>query len=95
MPLTELGQYIQPFPGIRGSIFLPAPTPGPRTWIYRADETPEFVLDFHRSSLITDGWRVVKVSPAVVAERGSSSVSVSASRRGDETLIIYEVSNGV
>jgi len=94
MPLSELGHYLQPFPGIRSSIFLPAPTQGTRTWIYRADETPEFVLDFHRSSLLTDGWRVLELSPAVVAERGSSSVSVSASRRGDDTLIVYEVSNG-
>lgn len=95
MPQIELSQYVKPFPGIRSSIFLPSPTLEKRTWIYRADDTPEFILDFHRSSLMGDGWRVTEFSPTVVAERGSDSVSVSASRRGEDTLIVYEVSNGV
>ena len=94
MSEVELSQYVKPFPGIRSSIFLPSPMLSNRTWIYRADDAPEFILDFHRSSLMGDGWRVTEFSPTVVAERGPSSVSVSASRRGDDTLIVYEVSNG-
>jgi hypothetical protein len=93
MPESELGRYFKPFPGIRTNVFLPAPVQGTRTWIYRADEMPEFVLNFHRLSLMVDGWHVVEFSPAIVAERGPSSLSVSASRRGDDTLIVYEISN--
>ena len=91
---SALKEYLQPFPGIGDFIFVPPETGESRTWIFRADEDPALILDFHFSSLITHGWHVVKTAPTIVAERDGSGVSVSAARRQDETRITYEVFQG-
>ena len=94
MSEAALKEYIQPYPGIGGYIFAPPATGESRTWIFRCTEDPKTVLDFHFSSLMTQGWRVLKLAPALVAEKSGSSVSVSSLRRSDETRIIYEVFSG-
>ncbi len=90
MPDSRLKEYFQPYPGIRDFIFAPAEGAS-RTWIYGADGAPQSVLDFHFTSLITSGWRVVQNSPSLVAERAGAGVSVSASTRGSETRVVYEL----
>ena len=91
---SALKEYIQPFPGIGGFIFVPPETGESRTWIFRATDDPQHILDFHFSSFMTQGWNVVENGARVLAERGGEGVSVSASRRKDETRIIYEVIHG-
>jgi hypothetical protein len=55
-------------------------------------EDPKIILDFHFSSFMTHGWRVLKTAPTLVAERADAGISVSSLRRKDETRIIYELS---
>ena len=88
---TALKEYIQPFPGIPSFIFAPPATRESRTWIFGANEEPESVLNFHLAAFLAQGWHVLESAPSVVAERGGSGVSVSASRRRNETRIVYEV----
>jgi hypothetical protein len=91
MTESQLKDYIQPFPDIGDFIFVP-PSSGPsRTWIYRAEDDPQLILDFHFSSLMSTGWRVKETSPVIVAERAGSSLSVSTLRRQDGTRVVYEI----
>ena len=90
MAATTLRDFIQPFPDI-SFIFVPPAEGWSRTWIYRAAEDPQSILDYHFSSLMTHGWRVLETSPRLVAERHGSNIAVSASRLKDETRIVYEV----
>lgn len=91
MPEKTLADYIQPFPNIGEFIFVPRSDGESRTWIYRASEDSQMILDFHFSSLITHGWRLKETSPALVAERDGSNLSVSVLRRQDEARVVYEV----
>ena len=91
MPEAALKDYLQPFPGIRSFIFAPPPEGESRTWIFRAIEDPQLVLEFHFTTLLTQGWNVVENASTLVAKRGTSDLSVSALRRQDETRIVYEV----
>ena len=91
MTETTLLPFLEPFPGIRDFIFLPSADLERRTWIYGAEEDPQFILDFHISSLISRGWRVIESSPEVVAEKEGASLSVSTFRRKDQIRIIYDL----
>ena len=94
MSESALENYIQLFPGIRDFIFAPAETGKSRTWIFGADDAPQFILNFHFESLLTHGWKVIESSSGLTAERSGSAVSVSASRLKDQTRIVYEIRQG-
>lgn len=91
MPDNRLKEYLQPYPGIRDFIFAPPEAGETRTWIFGADGTPQTIINFHFSSFLMNGWRVVRDSPSLVAERAGAGVSVSVSVRGSETRVVYEI----
>lgn len=91
MSETSLKEFIQPYPGINDFIFFPTATGEFRTWIYRAMEDPQTIMNFHFMALMTQGWNVKDSSASIVAERNGSGISVSTLRRENETRIIYEI----
>ena len=93
MPQPALNEFIELYPGIRGSIFTPSPGQS-RTWIFCAIEEPQRILDYHFSFLLTHGWRVLQSEPSIIAQRGDADISVSTLRRNDETRIVYELRTG-
>ena len=90
--MTRLNDYIEPFPGIRDFIFAPPGEGQSRTWIFTADETPQTILNFHFSFLLTHRWRIVQNEPVILAKRGEVDISVSTLSREDGTRVVYEVS---
>ena len=90
----NLKDYIEPYPGIRGFIFAPPGEGSSRTWIFAANETPQTILDFHFSFLITHGWQILQNEPALLAKRAGDDISVSALSREDGTRVVYEIFTG-
>ena len=91
MALTNLKDYIEPYPGIRDFIFAPPAEGQSRTWIFCADGAPQTILNFHFSFLITHGWEIVQNEPSILAKRGQADLSVNAETRDDGTRIVYEL----
>ena len=91
MAQPPLKDYLEPYPGIRDFIFTPPAEGESRTWIFMAVEEPQTILNFHFTSLLTHGWRVVQNEPSLIAKRADAQLEVSTLRRQDETRVVYEV----
>ena len=80
---------IKPHPGILYPIGLAT---GPSTWVFKAKSNPEDVHAFYHSEDSFDGWKIISSSESMlVVSNGDQKITISISRNGDSTTIIYMV----
>jgi hypothetical protein len=88
----DVAQYVPPYPGIDGAVFVPPlPHEPRRIWIFRTDDGVAQVQDYYESEAVLEGWQVASAFPYLKLVRDDLEVCISAAPSGGRTAIVYEV----